>query len=202
VTPIDPYESKWQAWRPEQVARLLAALRVPWYVAGGWALELFLGGGHREHDDLEIAAPNSRFDEVVKALGALEIFLITDRTEATPLAEARGRFFDTHQTWVREPATGFWRFDVFREPSDGDTWICRREPKLRMPYARLIEWTDDGIPYGRPEVILLMKAKHSKLEKNHRDLDATLPRLDGERRAWLRDAVAQVHPGHEWLDAL
>jgi hypothetical protein len=202
VTPIDPYETKWQAWRPDEVARLLDGVRVPWYVAGGWALELFLGGGHREHDDLEIAAPNSRFDEVADALGGLEIFLITDRTEATPLAEARGRFFDTHQTWVREPATGFWRFDVFREPSDGDTWICRREPKLRMPYARLIEWTDDGIPYGRPEVILLMKAKHSKLEKNERDLEATLPRLDGEGRAWLRGAVAHVHPGHEWLDAL
>ena len=146
--------------------------------------------------------PNSRFDEIAEALGGLEIFLITDRTEATPLAEARDRFFDTHQTWVREPATGFWRLDVFREPSDGDTWICRREPALRMPYARLIEWTDDGIPYGRPEVILLMKAKHSQLEKNERDLAATLPRLDGERRAWLRDALARVHPGHEWLDAL
>jgi hypothetical protein len=47
-----------------------------------------------------------------------------------------------------------------------------------------------------------MKAKHSTLEKNERDLEAALPRLDGERRAWLRDAVAQVHPGHEWLDAL
>ena len=49
-----------------------------------------------------------------------------------------------------------------------------------MPYARLIAWTDDGIPYGRPEVILLMKAKHSQLEKNERDLAATLPRLDGD----------------------
>ena len=91
---------------------------------------------------------------------------------------------------------------MFREPSDGDTWICRREPAIRMPYARLIEWTDDGIPYGRPEVILLFKAKHSQLEKNERDLAATLPRLDGERRAWLRDALARVHPGHAWLDAL
>ncbi len=202
MIPIDPSESKWQAWHPEDVARLLAGVTAPWYVAAGWALELFLGGGHREHDDLEIAVPNSRFDEIAEALGGLEIFLITDRSEATPLAEARDRFFDTHQTWVREPATGFWRLDVFREPSDGDTWICRREPALRMPYARLIEWTDDGIPYGRPEVVLLMKAKHSKLEKNERDLEATLPRLDGERRAWLRDAVARVHPGHEWLDAL
>jgi len=202
LTAIDPYESKWRAWRPEDVARLLAGVRTPWYVAAGWALELFLGGEHREHDDLEIAVPNSRFDELAEALGELEIFFITDKREATPLAEARGRFFDTHQTWVREPASGFWRLDVFREPSDGDTWICRREPSLRMPYARLIEHTDDGIPYGRPEVILLMKAKHSLLEKNERDLDAVLPRLDSERRAWLRDAVALVHPGHDWLDAL
>jgi hypothetical protein len=202
VTPIDPDVSQWQAWRPEEVARRLADVRVPWYVAAGWALELFLGGEHREHDDLEIAAPNSRFDKIAEALGGLEIFLVTDRTEATPLAEARDRFFDTHQTWVPEPATGFWRFDVFRDPSDGDNWICRREPTIRMPYARLIAWTDDGIPYGRPEVILLMKAKHSQLEKNERDLAATLPRLDGEQRAWLHDAIARAHPGHEWLDAL
>jgi hypothetical protein len=202
VSAIDPYESKWQAWRPEEVAQLLEGVRTPWYVAAGWALELFLGGGHREHDDLEIAVPNSRFDEVAEALGELDVFFITDKREATPFAEARGRFFDTHQTWVREPATGFWRVDVFREPSDGDTWICRREPALRMPYARLIEHTEDGIPYGRPEVILLMKAKHAQLDKNERDLEAVLPRLDAERRAWLRDSVALVHPGHEWLDVL
>ncbi|MFL6018618.1 MAG: hypothetical protein ACJ74V_13905, partial [Gaiellaceae bacterium] len=89
-----------------------------------------------------------------------------------------------------------------RVPSDGDTCICLREPTIRLPYARLIAWTDDGIPYGRPEVILLMKAKHSQLEKNERDLAATLPLLDGDERAWLRNAVARAHPGHEWLDVL
>jgi hypothetical protein len=71
-----------------------------------------------------------------------------------------------------------------------------------MPYARLIEYTDEGIPYGRPEVILLMKAKHSQLEKNEHDFAAVVPRLDSERRAWLRESVERVHPGHEWLDAL
>ena len=48
---------------------------------------------------------------------------------------------DTHQTWVREPATGKWRVDFFREPSDGDTWICRREPAIRLPYEQVIERT-------------------------------------------------------------
>ena len=40
-TAIDPFETKWQAWRPHDVAQLLAGVRVPWYVAAGWALELF-----------------------------------------------------------------------------------------------------------------------------------------------------------------
>ena len=71
-----------------------------------------------------------------------------------------------------------------------------------MPYGWLIEWTDDGIPYGRPEVVLLFKAKHAHQEKNGAYFAAVLPRLDPDRRAWLGDALARVHPGHEWLDAL
>jgi Aminoglycoside-2''-adenylyltransferase len=202
VTAIDPDVSQWDAWRPEEAARFLDGVRVPWYVAAGWALDLFLGGQRREHEDLEIAVPGTRFDELVPALEGFEIYLITDRAEATPLAEARDRLMDTHQTWIREPATGKWRLDVFREPSDGETWICRRDPAIRMPYARLIERTADGIPYGRPEVVLLFKARHAHQEKNRLDLEAVLPRLDGDRRAWLRDALARVHPGHEWLEAL
>jgi hypothetical protein len=202
VTAIDPDVSEWEAWRPEEVARLLDGVRVPWYVAAGWSLDLFAGEQRREHEDLELAVPNSRFDEVAEVLGDFEIFVITGRAEATPFADARDRLFDTHQTWIREPATGKWRFDFFREPSDGDTWICRREPSIRMPYARLIERTEDGIPYGRPEVVLLFKAKHSHMEKNGADFAALAPLLDAERRAWLRDALARVHPGHEWLETL
>jgi hypothetical protein len=202
VTAIDPDVSQWDAWWPAKVASLLEGVRFPWYVAAGWALDLDRGEQRREHGDLELAVPNARFDELADVLGAFEIFVITDRAEATPLAEARDRLFDTHQTWIREPATGRWRLDVFREPSDGDTWICRREPSIRMPYAQLIERTDDGIPYGRPEVVLLFKAKHAHQAKNQGDFEATLPRLDAARRVWLRDALGRVHPGHRWLDAL
>jgi hypothetical protein len=202
VSTIDPDISKWEAWRPEQVARLLEGVRVPWYVAAGWAIDLFLGGQRREHEDLEIAVPNTRFDEVADLLGGFDIFVITGRRQATPLAYARDRLADTHQTWIREPETGVWRFDLFREPSDGDTWICRREPSIRLPYAELIEWTDDGIPYGRPEVVLLFKAKHAHIEKNEGDLAAALPRLGPQRRRWLLEALELVHPAHPWLGEL
>ena len=202
MTAFEPDVSKWDAWRPDEVARRFDGVSVPWYVAAGWAIELFLGEQQREHEDLEIAVPNTRFDELAGVLEGLEVCVITDRAEATPLAEARDRLIDTHQTWIREPATGCWRFDVFREPSDGDTWICRREPAIRMPYSRLIEWTNDGIPYGRPEVVLLFKAKHAHQEKNADDFEVVVPRLEPERRTWLRDALERVHPGHKWLEAL
>jgi hypothetical protein len=201
MTAFAPDVSKWDAWRPEQVARLLEGVAAPWYVAAGWALDLFVGEQRREHEDLEIAVPNTRFDQFLPALDGLEPCVITGPMEATPLAQARDQLAETHQTWTREPATGLWRFDVFREPSDGDTWICRRDPAIRMPYDRLIEWTDDGIPYGRPEVILLYKAKHTR-ERDRGDFADMLPLLEPERRRWLADALELVHPEHSWLGQL
>ena len=196
---IEPDVSKWDAWTPRRVASLLHGVDAPWYVAAGWAIDLFLGGQRREHEDLEIAVPSSRFDEVVGALGGFEFFVITGPGQAAPLAQASDRLETTHQTWVREPTTGLWRLDVFREPSDGDTWICRRAPSITLPYDRLIEWTDDGIPYGRPEVVLLFKAKHAHQPKNQADFAAVLPGLEPERLEWFREALEIVHPAHPWL---
>ena len=198
---IEPDVSAWDAWSPEHTARLLSVLDLPWYVAAGWAIDLFLGGQRREHEDLEIAVPNERFGEVAEALAGYEIFVITGPREATPLAQV-GATLDTHQTWVREPATGRWRLDVFREPSDGDTWICRRDPSIRLPYDQVIAWTDDGIPYGRPEIVLLFKARHAHEPKNEDDFAAVLPALEAERRRWLAEALEIVHPGHPWLGEL
>ena len=197
-----PDVSLWDAWRPEDVARLFARASFPWYVAAGWAIDLFIDGESREHEDLEIAVPNYRFGEVERVLDAFEILVVTAPKEVTPLPEARGRLTDTHQTWVRDPKTGRWRLDVFREPSQGDSWICRRDPSIRMPYDELIEWTDDGIPYGRPEIVLLFKAKHAHEAKNERDFAETLPRLDAARREWLHRALERVHPGHSWVAEL
>jgi len=200
---LDP--DRWDAWRPEEVARHLAGVKAPWCVVAGWGIDLFLGGQRREHEDLEIAIPARALDEFVAVLSGFEIYVVNvpGRDAFTPVAEADPEgLAETHQTWVRDPSSGDWKVDLFRDPSEGDTWVCRRDERIRMPYADVIAWTDDGVPYAQPEIVLLFKARHAHLDKNRSDFAAALPHLDPSRRERLREWLELVHPGHEWLAEL
>ena len=207
--PIDQAWEKWEPWHPAEAARVLADVRAPWYVAAGWAIDLFLGGHHREHEDLEIAVPSDRFGEVAAALADYELYVpgrIGDRYVAWPIADEPERLEMHDQTLVREPATDRWRLDVFREPSEGNTWICKRDEAIRMPYAELIERTADGIPYARPEIVLLFKATRSNpdeaIERDEADLAAALEVLEPRRRRVLGELLERVAPRHPWLRRL
>lgn len=106
-----------------------------------------------------------------------------------------------HQTWLRDPATGDYLLDVFREPHDGNIWICRRDRSIRLPYGEIVHHTRDGIPYLAPALALLFKAKHVR-PKDQADFDATLPHRSPEQRAYLDRLLDRVHPGHPWSAGL
>ena len=188
-------------WHPSEAARRLAGVQAPWHVAAGWAIDLFLGGGHREHEDLEIAVPEDRFGEVADALPELEFCVPVGEGRLRPLDDARKLLEGHHQTWAREPDTGRWRLDVFREPSADGLWVCRRDERLRLPYEEVILRTDDGIPYARPELTLLFKAKHTR-PRDEEDFAAVVPLLEPARRRWLAEWLERIHPGHAWVARL
>jgi hypothetical protein len=194
---VHPDDVEWDAWLPEDAARRLAGVEVPWAVSAGWAIDLFLGGQRREHEDLELGVPADRFDDVAAALPELAFHVVT-RGVAEPVEEARELMKTVHQTWGLDRSANAWRIDIFREPHTDGEWVARRDETIRLPYDELIEHTAEGIPYERPEVVLLFKAKHSR-PKDEADLAAVLPRLSRERRRLLHDWIAQVHPGHFWL---
>ncbi len=195
---FEPDLSAWDAWLPGDAARLLRGADAPWYVTGGWALDLFRGHRTRDHDDLEIAVPADRFSEIQRALSDYDLYVIGDGLAHPLTPEA---LTEHHQTWVRERLTGLWRLDVMREPWDGDVWVFRRDPRIRLPRDRVISRTADGIPYARPEVALLYKAKSAR-PKDDDDFAGILPLLDPAACRWLAETLALVHPRHRWLDAL
>ncbi|MFC4127193.1 nucleotidyltransferase domain-containing protein [Nocardia rhizosphaerae] len=191
-------DRRWDPWTPGVVAARLGSCPAPWAVAGGWALDLFAGGISRAHADIEIAVPRARFTEIATAFAEYE-WDIVGEGRLWPYARAADRL-DLHQTWLRDPFTGSFHLDVFREPHRDDTWICRREPSITLPYTELIRVTRSGIPYLIPEVVLLFKAKANR-PKDDADFRRVLPLLSGDRRARLASWLARIHPGHRWLSA-
>lgn len=197
---IEALPARWSScWTPREVAHQLAGISPPWYVAAGWALDLFRGRQTRAHGDIEIAIPAAGFPEVrdrfpgyvFDAIGSGRIW--EDATSEVLAA--------VHQTWLRDPATGNYLLDVFREPHDGDTWICRRDERVRLPYNDIVHHTQDGIPYLAPELVLLFKAKHVR-RKDQADFDATVPHMTSAQRETLAELLARVHPGHTWIAGL
>lgn len=197
---IEALHARWSScWTLSEVAQQLAGIGTPWYVAAGWALDLFRGRQTRIHGDIEIAIPDASFPGVrhrfpgyvFDAAGSGRIW-----EDLTPEVLAA-----VHQTWLRDPATGNYLLDVFREPHDGDTWICRRDEKIRLPYSDIVHHTQDGIPYLAPELVLLFKAKHVR-RKDQTDFEATVPHMTPGQRETLAELLTRVHPGHPWLTAL
>jgi hypothetical protein len=194
-------DAPWNAWHPSEAAWRLAGVSAPWYVAAGWSIDLFLRNNLRDHEDLEIAVPGERFAEIEAALPDLAFYVVVGADELAPIDEARDRLADTHQTWGLDRRAHAWRIDVFREPSRDGRWVARRDDRISLPYDELVEHTADGVPYARPEVTLLFKAKAAS-DKDEVDLEACLPRLDAARRALLAGWLALAHPGHSWLERL
>lgn len=197
---IDALDARWSScWTPTDIAHHLTGIPTPWYIAAGWALDLFRGKQTREHGDIEIAIPAASFPEVRDRFpgyifDAVDIGRLWENATPDVLAA-------THQTWLRDPVTGNYLLDVFREPHDGDTWICRRDETIRLPYRDIIRHTQDGIPYLAPELVLLFKAKHAR-PKDQADFNETVPHLTAAGRKTLAGLLARIHPEHHWLTAL
>lgn len=189
----------WDAWSPEEVAGRLAGVEAPWAFAAGWALDLFRGSVSREHEDVEIAVPVAYFDAIRDAFPGYE-FDVVGGGRRWRISD-RAAFEFMHQTWLRDRDTGVYRLDVFREPHDGETWICRRDHSIRRPYSEVVHRTAEGLPFVAPEIVLLFKA-HLSRPKDEADLIGTLPLLDRGSRRWLRSALERLHPGHPWLERI
>ncbi len=189
-------DRRWRPWSLAILAERLGEVR-GWGVVGGWAIDLYLGRVTRHHADLEIAVPAHTFQLIAAEFPDLEWDVVGDGL-LWPYPEALDDF---HQTWLRDPASGSFLLDVFRERHDDTTWAYRRDPTITLPYAEAYLQAENGLRYLAPEVVMLFKAKLQR-PKDQQDFDTVLPALDEQQRARLRTWLERTEPSHLWLDAL
>jgi len=87
--------------------------------------------------------------------------------------------------------------------TDGDEWVFKRDPTIRGPLGLLGQSTSSGVPYMRPHIQLLYKAKPETLDKDQSDFGLAVPQMEREDQQWLLQRLKErFADGHRWIDEL
>ncbi len=104
-----------------------------------------------------------------------------------------------HQVFADDAAGN--RIEILFGEIEGDVWRYRRNPAVVRSIDDVALTSPQGIPFLAPEVVLLFKAKLMRTWDTA-DFDTAAAVMEPERRSWLREALEESHPGHEWIAAL
>lgn len=186
---------------PTEVAELFAEFDAPWWVAGGYAIELAIGRPVRPHADIDILVLRRDQLAVQRLLAGWEWWAADPPGVLRPWTAGEVLPPAIHDIWCRPAAEESWRLQVMLDASSGADWVSRRNPRLRRPIAELGHTTEDGIPYLAPEIQLSYKAARPR-PKDEQDFTEVLPVLTAERQRWLYAALTDTYGDHPWRDRL
>ncbi|GAA0847513.1 hypothetical protein GCM10008915_55420 [Bifidobacterium pullorum subsp. gallinarum] len=185
---------------PEAV-KIFAAIPARWHIAGGWALDLYVGEQTREHSDIDIFI--LREEQTVIYTELTQEWTLYKANQGILSLWEKGEYLHAvGDVWVSKNHEAPFSFQMMLVEAEQDNWIYGREPSIRRPLPDIFLKTDHGIPYLRPEIQLLYKGGSKKIrEKDERDLIRVLPLLDPQAKEWLIYALRTQFPeGHPWID--
>jgi Aminoglycoside-2''-adenylyltransferase len=189
-----------RALSPGQAGRLFDGAPFKWWVAGGWSTEL-APEPRRFHEDLEVSVPRRDLSELRNWLR--EFHLWDTHAGALRFLDGDAVIPDDHeQLWLRRDGFSPWLMDLMLTPVEGDTWFYKRDHRISRPLAAVTRMGVDGVPYQRPEITLLFKARR-RWDKDELDFEALVPTLATSDRGWLREAIELTEPAdNPWLERL
>jgi hypothetical protein len=189
----------WRELTPQEGSKSLRALSAPWWVAGGWALDLFLGEATRAHKDLDIGIFRKDVGIIVAAMSGWEFFE-AKAGALSRLAAGEAPRAEVNSLWCKRVSERQWELELMLDELDGDSWVFRRDSRIRRPISKAIRRNAQGIAFLAPEIQLLYKARATR-PQDQADFDRVVPRLATEARTWLRQALI-LTPGHVWNSML
>ncbi len=191
------------SYSPRSARELLEPVACPWWVAGGCAIDLFLDRSTRNHEDLDLAILRRDEGAFRRHLQDWELWpgLGEGRLGPAPLQAEAPVPRDLEALWCRPTPTSSWAFELLLNRADGDEWLFKRNEAIRVPVDQLGLATPEGVPFLKPEVVLLFKAKAMRA-RDRADFDQVVGELRPEARGWLHRALVATHSGHRWIDRL
>ena len=196
-----------------KIADVLADLDRPWYVAGGWAIDLYVQKQRRNHKDVDIAI--FRRDQITVQQYLMDRAWTLSRFIGDSGAlegMAASQHLELPDRGIHaEPPGELPAIDLLLSETNDDQWWYHADPKITHPLRTVGLSSKRGVPILAPEIVLLFKARHLYQQDDdslrHRQADEgdfqdVQEALTGEQRSWLAWAIGRLYPQHPWLDQL
>jgi hypothetical protein len=180
MTRADAPRERWRPAGPSEVAALLRAVSAPWWIAGGYAIELAVGRSLRPHADIDVLLLRCHQMAIQQALAGWDWWAVDPPGMLRSWDAGESLAAHVHDAWCRPAPDRPWRIQAMLDESAGPDRVSRRNPGIRRPVAQLGMVSAEGIPYLAPEVQLFYEAKH--------------PRPQGRDRLRRRPAAAHTRP--------
>jgi Aminoglycoside-2''-adenylyltransferase len=195
--------TRWEPLSVAQTVELMTGLDCAWWIAGGWAIDLFLNRSTREHADTDVLVLRADQVLVCRHFSKLgwELSQVDRPGHLRPLKPDEIVRSSIHDLWCRPDRRSAWALQLMLAESDGDRWIYRRDSEVTLPLSEVGLHTADGVPYLAPQVELLFKSK-SPRPQDEADFTLTAPQLPPAARRWLASAIGRTDPSHPWLPRL
>lgn len=172
----------------------LADFAGPWWVCGGWAVDLHLRRTTRSHGDVDIMF-DARDAPILHA--AVDgILMKSAQTGETQKWDGSVILPGPQHLMLRGPDH---EMELLPALIEGPEWVFPRgSHAIRRPISAMTLSAHE-VPYVSPEVVLLYKSRQC-LPKDDLDFAALLPVLTDEQGAWLARSVPAVD--HPWSTRL
>jgi hypothetical protein len=186
---------------PLKIQSLMRNFKSDWFVAGGWAIDLYLETETRRHDDIEIAIFRRDQIELQSYFAGWRLQKVR-ADEFSIWQQAEFLELPTHEIHCHKENAALQSFEVLlNEINEDDEWIFRRNVKVTTPLSKLHLTSNLGIKFLRPEIVLLYKSKNPRA-KDEQDFITSVKHLDVESRSWLKNALSFCYEEHHWLQNL
>lgn len=193
----------WGVWDHlplHEVTALLRDLQVPWWVAGGFAIDIVAGSGRRQHDDVDIGIFADDQLALRQHLDGWDLHFADPPGTLQPWVSNERLAEHVHDIWVRRHADDPWRFQIMLNPGNSTEFVYRRDSRVRLPFDEGTHVVD-GVRYLAPELQLLFKSRAPRA-KDLEDFRDCLPALTTGQRQWLAGTLALVDPLNDWISQL
>ncbi|MDT0276909.1 nucleotidyltransferase domain-containing protein [Blastococcus goldschmidtiae] len=194
----------WEPLSVESVSELLEGVDAPWWIAGGWALDLHLGRRTRAHHDIDVLVLREDLPTVRERLRGWDLQAADPPGAGTlrPWPEDEVLPAALHDVWCRPSPTSPWALQLMVDDTDGGEWFFRPDRRVHRSVAELSGPASTAVRQVlTPEVQLLYKS-HGLRPKDVEDFHRVVGSLDATQRRWLCWALSTVSPEHDWLAAL